>query len=199
MSVSRPGFLAILALLLATAGCEEMEQFRDARRPATPHEAYLQGLHDAGLANTALSQAWIHEAAEALRTPRRVELPFQEEGYIAPEAPDAVGYRFSLRRGQTLTVRLRVESTENTRVFLDLLRVPEDPADPPRPVAADTLGDGLFYEPTRDGDYLVRIQPELLRGGQFAVILLDAPAATVTALADRLIAGQPLTDSAVLS
>ncbi|HSG48656.1 MAG TPA: peptidoglycan DD-metalloendopeptidase family protein [Longimicrobiales bacterium] len=176
MSVSRPGFLAILALLLATAGCEEMEQFRDARRPATPHEAYLQGLHDAGLANTALSQAWIHEAAEALRTPRRVELPFQEEGYIAPEAPDAVGYRFSLRRGQTLTVRLRVESTENTRVFLDLLRVPEDPADPPRPVAADTLGDGLFYEPTRDGDYLVRIQPELLRGGQFAVMLTLDPA-----------------------
>lgn len=174
--MSRPGILAALLLLLSAAACEEVEQFRDARRPATPHEAYLQGLHDAGLANTALSQAWIHEAAEAIRNPRRVELPFQEEGYIAPETPDAVGYRFSLRRGQTLTVRLRVDSDPGGRVFLDLLRVPDDAAAPPRPVEADTLPEGLSYEPVRDGDFLVRIQPELLRGGQYSVILTLDPA-----------------------
>ncbi|MDT8341909.1 MAG: peptidoglycan DD-metalloendopeptidase family protein [Longimicrobiales bacterium] len=170
--------LAVPLLVLAASACEKVEQFRDARRPATPHEAYLQGLHDAGLANTALSQAWIHEAAEAVRTPRRVDLPFQEEGYIAPEAPEAVGYRFSLRRGQTLNVRLRVNSPEGARVFLDLLRVAEDEADPPRPVEADTVPEGLVYEPFRDGEFLVRVQPELLRGGEYAVILTLDPALT---------------------
>lgn len=171
--------LLILLTFLGAAllsGCEEIEQYRDERRPATPHEAYLQGLHDAGLAATALSQSWILEAGEALRDPRQVELPFLEEGYIAPEEPDAVGYRFALQRGQQLTVRLQVESEEATRVFLDLLRVAEDPADPPRPVEADTLADGFRYEPYRDGDYIVRVQPELLRGGRYSVVLTLDPA-----------------------
>lgn len=169
--------LSIVVLTgLALPGCEAVEQFRDERRPATPHEAYLRGLHDAGLAGTALSKAWIFEAAEAIEHPRSVELPFQEEGFLAPEAPDAVGYRFALRRGQTLTVRLDVQSDEGTRVFLDLLRIAEDESDPPRPVEADTLPDGLVYEPFRDGEFIVRIQPELLRGGQYAVILTLDPA-----------------------
>ncbi|UCC24612.1 MAG: peptidoglycan DD-metalloendopeptidase family protein [Gemmatimonadales bacterium] len=175
-SVIRLRSFAILVILLAAAGCEEVEQFVDSRRPDTPHEAYLQGLHDAGLAGTALSQAWIHQAAEAVRNPRQVELPFQEEGFIAPEAPDAVGYRFSLRRGQTLTIRLYVQGDGQGRVFLDLLRVPEDGRDPPRPVEADTLPDGLLYEPFRDGEFLVRVQPELLTGGQYSLILTLDPA-----------------------
>lgn len=171
-----PILSSAILLTLAVGACEEVEQILDERRPATPHEAYLHGLHDAGLANTALSQAWIREAAEAVRNPRRVELPFQEEGYIAPEDPDAVGYRFPVERGQTLTVRLAVESGEATRVFLDLFRVAEDEGDPPRPVEADTLPDGLVYEPWRDGEFLVRVQPELLRGGQYSIILTLDPA-----------------------
>lgn len=168
--------LSALALLLAVFGCEQVEQYVDTRRPNTPHEAYLQGLHDAGLSGTALSQAWIHEAAEAVRNPRRVDLPFQEEGFISPESPDAVGYRFSLERGQTLTIHLQVRGEESTRVFLDLLRVAEDEADPPRPVEADTLPDGLMYEPYRGGDFLVRVQPELLAGGEYSLILQVDPA-----------------------
>lgn len=172
------GILLTLAVLATLPGCEQVEQYVDARRPSTPHEAYLQGLHEAGLASTALSQAWIHEAADAVRNPRRVELPFQEEGFISPETPDAVGYRFSLQRGQTLTIRLRVQGEESARVFLDLLRVPDDPADPPRPVDADTIPEGLVFEPFRDGDFLVRVQPELLRGGEYAIILTLDPALT---------------------
>lgn len=161
---------------MSFSACEQVEQYVDERRPATPHEAYLVGLHEAGLAGTALSQAWILEAGEAVRSPQRVDLPFREEGYIAPERPDAVGYRFFLERGQTLKIRLDVESESPARVFLDLLRVPEDPADPPRPVAADTTADGLIYEPYRDGEFLVRVQPELLAGGRFTLDLVLEPA-----------------------
>ena len=105
-----------------------------------------------------------------------MELPFQEEGYIAPEDPDAVGYRFTLERGQTLSVFLSVDSEEDTRVFLDLLRVAEDESDPLRPVQADTVADGLVYEPYRRGEYVVRVQPELLRGGQYSLVLTLDPA-----------------------
>jgi murein DD-endopeptidase MepM/ murein hydrolase activator NlpD len=164
------------ALALSSSGCEQVERYADQRRPSTPHEAYLQGLHEAGLAGTALSQAWILEAGEAVRSPLYVDLPFREEGYIAPERPDAVGYRFRLERGQTLRVTLDVESDSPARVFLDLLRFAENPSDPPRPVAADTVPGGLLYEPYRDGEFLVRVQPELLAGGRFTLNLALDPA-----------------------
>ena len=178
-----------VACAVWTSGCEQAEQYVDERRPATPHEAYLMGLHEAGLAGTALSQAWIMEAGEAVRNPQQIDLPFREEGYIAPEQPDAVGYRFRLSRGQTLRVRLQVESESRARVFLDLLRVAESPGDPPRPVAADTTADGLVYEPYRDGEFLVRVQPELLTGGRFTLDLALEPALAfpVAGLSDRAI------------
>jgi peptidoglycan LD-endopeptidase LytH len=165
------------ALVWGSGGCEEIEQLRDEWRPATPHEAYLKSLHDAGLASTALVREWIDQADEAMRDPRPVELPFREEGFIAPEDPAAVGYRFSLRRGQRLSVRLEVDSGEETRVFLEIFRLAEDPADPARPLErVDSTAGGFSYEPSRAGDYLVRVQPELLRGGRYRLTLTVDPA-----------------------
>lgn len=163
-------------VLLSLLACEQAEQIVDRYRDLTPHEAYVESLRVAGLARTALARDWIEAGRRAVDRPLRVDLPFQEEGYIAPDEASAVGYRFSLQRGQALTVRLAVQSDDSARVFLDLLRVPADSADPLRPVTtADTLPDGLVYEPWRDGDYVVRVQPELLRGGHYTLTLtLDA-------------------------
>jgi murein DD-endopeptidase MepM/ murein hydrolase activator NlpD len=169
--------MAVAVAALIAGGCEEVEQLRDQWRPQTPHEAYLAGLHDAGLATTALSQEWISQAALALREPRPVELPYQEEGFIPSEDPTAVGYRFQVRRGQVFTVALFVESEESTRVFLDVFRAAEDPSDPARPLLdADSTEAGLRYEPSRDGEFIVRVQPELLRGGRYRLTLDVRPA-----------------------
>lgn len=175
------GFLAVVAL--GAAGVwffaqEEIEQIRDSWRPETPHEEYLKGLHDAGLAGTALSQSWIREAADAVEHPRVVELPFREETFIAAEEPDAVGYRFRLERGQLLQIGLDVEADDPPRVFLDFFRLPDDPDDPLRPVqdALRTPEGLLIYEPNRAGEYLVRVQPELLKGGRFRLTLALDPA-----------------------
>lgn len=155
-----------------------MEQIRDSWRAETPHEEYLKGLHDAGLAGTALTRAWIEEAAEAVDAPQVVELPFQEETFIAADDPDAVGYRFQITRGQRLQITLDIDADEPPRVFLDLFRVPDDPSDPLRPVTEfDRTVDGvLSHEPTRSGDYVVRLQPELLREGRFRLTLETTPA-----------------------
>jgi murein DD-endopeptidase MepM/ murein hydrolase activator NlpD len=160
------------ALLIAVGGCETVEEVAVRWAPASPHAAYLAGLHEAGLQNTALAREWVAEAAEAIAEPQPVELPFREATFIAPEDPEALGYRFTLDRGRRLTVRLQVDSEEDARVFLDFMRLPEDDDGLPRPVlTADTLPDGLTYEPYRRGDYVVRVQPELLRGGTFTLEL----------------------------
>jgi murein DD-endopeptidase MepM/ murein hydrolase activator NlpD len=167
-------------MLLTTllASCEEVEKVVDDLRDLTPHEAYVESLRDAGLAESALGSDWIRAASEAVEQAHTVALPFQEEGYLAPEQPSAVGYRFSLVRGQILTIRTQIDAADSLRVFVDFFRVPEDADDPLRPVAdTDTVAAGHWtYEPNRAGEYMLRLQPELLRGGRYRVTLSLAPA-----------------------
>ena len=167
---------AVLGLIALLAGCEKVEQIVDARRELTPHEAYAASLQSAGLASTALGRDWIEAAKAALTTPQPVPLPYREEGFLAADDPAAVGLRVDLKRGQVLTVRAAFDAGDSARVFVDLFRLPEQAGDPARPlVRVDSLSDALVYEPYRDGAYLIRLQPELLRGGRYRVELTLDP------------------------
>lgn len=167
---------ALLLASVAVTGCEQVEQVQDRFRDMTPYEAYQDNLVQAGLASTALARDWIAAGRNAVQDAAPVSLPFEEEGYITPEAPGAMAYRIAVGRGQKLTVDVSLASSDSTRVFVDLFRVPASPDDPPRPIfSSDTLPDALVHEPWRGGDFILRLQPELLRGGQYRVRLtLDA-------------------------
>ncbi|MSR36488.1 MAG: hypothetical protein EXR95_07590 [Gemmatimonadetes bacterium] len=172
-AAARQLFLLMTVLL---AGCESVERVVDARRDVTPHEAYARSLQSAGLVGTALGRRWIEAARTAVATPVRVALPYREEGFLAADEPGAVGLLVDLRRGQTLTVRTEFDAGDSARVFVDLFRLPSEPGEPVRPVVrADSLPDGLVYEPYRDGAYVLRLQPELLRGGRYRVELTIDP------------------------
>jgi murein DD-endopeptidase MepM/ murein hydrolase activator NlpD len=164
-------------ILLSLAACEETEQLAQRWVPQTPHEAYLAALNEAGLAETALAQDWTRQAGQALSSPRDISLPFRETVFIAPEQPEALGVRFDLPRGKRVHVTIDVDTDEGTEVFFDMMRLPEDPSELPRPLlTADTLSNGFSYEPYRAGSYVVRVQPELLRGGTFTLTIDDEPA-----------------------
>jgi murein DD-endopeptidase MepM/ murein hydrolase activator NlpD/SH3-like domain-containing protein len=161
-----------LGALLVAGACEEVEQFQDRFRDLTPHEAYLAALTEAGLDRTALGRDWMAAGRRAVEEAASVGLPFQEEGFIAPEDPGAMAYRVRVRRGQRLEASVGLESDEETRVFVDLFRVPEDDRDPMRPlVSTDSVPGEFSYEPWRGGDFILRVQPELLRGGRYHVVL----------------------------
>ena len=163
---------ALLALLTA---CERVEQIQDAFRDMTPREAYRESLALAGLDRTALAAEWEAAGREALDNPIPVAAPFEEEGYITPEDPSAVAYRIHIQRGRALTFSVDIDSPEGTRLFIDLFRLPNDPDDPPRPIIASDSVSHLFTheDPWRDGDYVLRVQPELLRGGSFRVTVRE--------------------------
>jgi len=169
---ARGPLLLVATLVAGLSGCEQVEQIRDARRGLTPHETYLASLADAGLAETALVRDWISAGLDAVENAPRVQLPFQEEGFIAADEAGAAAYRVRIGRGQRLTGRVSLTSPDGARVFVDLFRVPEDPRDPLRPVLSVDSVPGTFrYEPWRGGDFIVRVQPELLRGGSYRVAL----------------------------
>ena len=154
--------------------CEQAEQLQDSLRDLTPHEAYHASLADAGLAETALGRDWTRVGDQVLQDPTAVALPFLEEGHITPEHPAAVAYRVSIPRGRKLEFEVSLASDEGTRLFIDLFRVPADEGDRFRPVvSSDSLSRTFIYEPWRGGDFILRVQPELLRGGNYRVTVRE--------------------------
>jgi murein DD-endopeptidase MepM/ murein hydrolase activator NlpD len=163
---------AALAILSALASCEEVEQVQDRFRDLTPHEQYQASLARVGLSETALGRDWLSAARHSVETAVPISLPFEEEGFITPESPTAMAYRVSVPRGQRLTADVTLSTEEGTRVFIDLFRVPEHESDPPRPVlSTDSVPGHFVHEPWRGGDFILRVQPELLRGGRFNVVI----------------------------
>jgi murein DD-endopeptidase MepM/ murein hydrolase activator NlpD len=159
--------------VLVTTACGAEETIRDVLTPEpTPHEAYSKALREAGLEATALGHDWFVSAEEAVQRPVGITLPFRETGYFDPDEAPAVGFRLSLRRGQKLTMRVELADSNATRLFVDLFRDPPDTADAlDRVASAGDGGRSLEFEARRDGDYLLRVQPELLRGGRYTLTL----------------------------
>ncbi|MFC1575584.1 M23 family metallopeptidase, partial [Gemmatimonadota bacterium] len=145
-------------------------------RQPTPHEAYRIGLSQSGLAQSALGQEWIQAAEEAVARPLIMDAPYQEVGFFPAEDPSARAFRFPLRRGQRLVVRVEMDTTDPMRLFLDLFRVAPDTLRAPISVLSQEGGEEMVFEPRRTGDYLLRVQPELLRGGRFQVTIEKDPA-----------------------
>ena len=164
----------IPGLLVLLGACEQAEKLQDRFRDLTPHEAYQAQLADAGLAETALGKDWTRAGQSALEDATTITLPFQETGHITPERPSAVGYRITIPRGRKLTFEVSLDSSEDTRLFIDLFRVPENEEDPFRPVfSSDSVARTFEHEPWRGGDFILRVQPELLRGGNYRVTLKE--------------------------
>ena len=168
------GVLPIAGVLMGLAfgvGCERVASMRNAFRDATAHEQYAQALRDGVLGETALARDWRAAAGRALETPLTPRLPFREVGYFDPARPSAVGYRFPAQRGQELRIHVDFAPPDSARLFVDLFRGPADTTQSLTHVAgADTNGT-LTVDVTRDASYLLRLQPELLRGGRYRLTI----------------------------
>jgi hypothetical protein len=98
--------------------------------------------------------------------------PFREAGYLAPDEPGAVAYRFDVRRGRRIVIDVTFESVTPARVFIDLFQVAPDGSDqlPVRVAEADPGALRLEYEARRDAPHVIRLQPEILRGGRYTIV-----------------------------
>ena len=158
----------VIVLLVAAAACSR-ERMPGLFTRATPHEAYAKALGEAGLADTALAREWLAAAQRAVAEPKSASLPLTNEVLHDPARPTAYGYRFQLQRGRVVRVQLSVAAQEPTLVFIDLFRV-EAAGQPLRALAHAGKGETrLEHEVERDGTYILRIQPELLRGGTLRI------------------------------
>ena len=137
----------------------------------TPREAYVEQLRQAGLHTTALGRDWIAVAEQVLAGPRVVDVPHHEVRYLDPARAVALAYRVPLERGQELAVNIDVAAAEprDLRLFLDLFFAGDSTAPLQLVSSADSAGWNLDFVALRPGDYVLRVQPEALRGGRLAV------------------------------
>ncbi|HSJ15934.1 MAG TPA: M23 family metallopeptidase [Longimicrobiales bacterium] len=166
----------LFVLALGGSACEPLGDLREHISPtASAHEAYAHGLERSGLAFTALGQDWLRVANDALAHPVPATLPLQEEGYFAPERPGAVAYRISLLRGQRVSVHATLRPDASARLFVDIFTPQDTIRAAERLASADSQATSLEFEPRRAGDFVIRVQPELLRGGRYTLIVRAAP------------------------
>jgi murein DD-endopeptidase MepM/ murein hydrolase activator NlpD len=137
--------------------------------PASPHERYRERLRASGFAATAFGRDWNAAADAALRVPAEAASPMRVEGVLAATPAAAASYAWTLRRGRRLSLAFRFDGEAGAEVFADVFAIEGD-GQPPRRVASLEPGRStLVVDVPRDARYVLRLQPELLRGARFAV------------------------------
>src|ERR671915_2368583 len=110
--------VAVAAVVVLTMfGRRPFQAILQRIRPETPHQRYTRSLVEGGLAHTALATEWLTAATRAVQNPVTLNVPFTEEALLDPVRPVSLGYAVTLKRGQTLSVQVTVETDTPGRVF----------------------------------------------------------------------------------
>ncbi len=171
--------LRLITLFLFTlvfASChEDAVVVPEPYQPTSAYDAYRHGLVELGLGNSSLAKAWRSASDQSLNTPTYVQLPYTEALYFDDLKPQAYSYRMKTRRGQKITTTLKKHSDTDANVFIDLYQVSLDTMIPYIHVATADSSWTLGFEPQVDGDFILRLQPELLKAGRYVLEIKEVP------------------------
>jgi murein DD-endopeptidase MepM/ murein hydrolase activator NlpD len=137
----------------------------------TPHEEYAENLEDKNLDNTPEGRAWLQASKKALESPQSVQLPYGQIGYFQPDKPRSLGLRFRAKHGEKLTFTLNGKLVGFV-IYSDLFRA--NNTDAPL-LSADTSSSQFSFDVDETGEYILRLQPELFRSGQYNLTISVGP------------------------
>ncbi|MBX2817134.1 MAG: M23 family metallopeptidase [Saprospiraceae bacterium] len=163
---------------LLIIGCTE-EIVPEIYQPRNDHDRYATMLKDGGLAETALGREWLDASTQALEQTLAIEVPHRQSLYFSEQETSARGFRFDVRRGEQINISLKPgedhQVSEELNLFIDLFRNLDESTTLVEVASADHKTMELVFEPRKDATYLLRIQPELLRGGNFELFIERGP------------------------
>ena len=163
-------FLAAFLLIATATACKTTTAIFGKK---TPHEQYADKLHNAGLQQSAAGGKWFNAADKALNQPLAITLPYEETGYFDVASPAAAGYRFTARRGDKIAINVIRKPLTGFSLFMDLWQ-PNENNSPKYLAAADSTLQ-LQQEVKEAGVYILRLQPELLAGGEYTITIKTQP------------------------
>lgn len=172
MKIASYGFVL---LLVGLAACTGIGPATGLFKPTSPHEQYGQSLKDAKLDRTALGTDWLRAGERALGDSLTINVPYRESGYFSASKPLAVGYKLKGERGDRFLIKVETVGTQNVQVFIDVFSLDEQ-GKTSLVAASKADTNVLNWEPRRNQNYLIRVQPELLRSGQYTISVTREPA-----------------------
>lgn len=116
---------------------------------------------------------WEEASRHALRTARHSGESLRDRIRFPDDRPEAVAYRFALVRGQTL--RVRVTPVRGEPLFVDVFQ--DLGGSVLRPAKPERRSDhSLTFVARTSGEFVVRFQPRIGRGGEYDVVVDGAAA-----------------------
>jgi peptidoglycan LD-endopeptidase LytH len=137
----------------------------------TPHEEYAGKLEDKNLHDTPEGRAWLAASNKALEVPQSIQLPYRQIGYFGPDKPRSLGLKFRAKQGEKLTFTLN-KKLAGFVVYSDLFKATG--ADAPL-LSADTSAAQFSFDVDETGEYILRLQPELFRSGEYNLTISVGP------------------------
>lgn len=136
----------------------------------SPHDQYAEGLKSAKLDQTGMGKAWLDMANNSLVNALEISLPFKAAGYFAAEKVNASALRFKVVRGQQLSATITIRPVKGFALYADLAQ------DEDRKIVASADSNGvLTYKVKNNGSYILRLQSELLKGGEYTLTITTGP------------------------
>jgi len=187
----KPSSTAALCFCIAIglSACVSGERGRDPIRgyvpprpvsAGTPRDAYAMEVERREDAATV--RAWEEASRRALRSGLSITPSFRERIHFPGDAAQAVAYRFDLRSGERLDLRID-EVDADGALFIDVFQVIGG-AMFRHVYAAPRNGRTVAYEAAAGGKYVVRLQPRIGKSGVYDVTTVAEPstAAPYTAM-----------------
>lgn len=138
----------------------------------TPHEEYASVLDDKGLDKTPEGRAWLAVSKLALETPVAVSLPYRQQGIFHPDKPRALGLQLSAKAGEKLTFTLVKKDGVSLPIYADVFNANNLSAPL---LSADTAAKSFSIDADEGGTYILRLQPELFRTGEYELSVSVGP------------------------
>jgi len=164
--------ISLFLPLIVLASCKTgtMNLFK----AGSPHELYQRKLVSAGLDKTAIGGEWINLASGILQKPLTINIPYKETGYFSAENANAAAYRFNAIKGEKIQVSIMKKPAEAAVIYTDIWLEPTG-GTIKLLASADTLGNNIALDIEETGNYIIRLQPELLRSAEYTLEITSGP------------------------
>lgn len=166
--------IVLLPLALFIGACSQVNGPAALFKKSSPHDVYADNLKSAGLERTEIGRQWLSRASDILSNALSVKIPYKETGFFAPEKTQSVALCFDAIKGQKINISFTKKPAINFNIYLDVFERDKN-GELDRVAFADTAATALEYEIEKTGKYYLRLQPELLSGGQYTLTITAGP------------------------
>ncbi len=142
---------------------------------ATPYQQYKKSLENAGLKEAAIYKNWVRAGVTSLQSTIKINnLPYRETGYFDVNNLNAYAFEIKGLKGQQLSITLETTPKDSLFLFLDFWEKTPDGllSEIEHVQTADTLINYLIKE---NVTLVIRLQPELLKGGNYRLDIIKSP------------------------